>query len=207
MKTIEYKGKKYTKHSNGYYSRMERVQLHRIVWEDHFGPIQEGYCIHHKDKDKTNNDIANLECISKSDHVKHHWEIGGEDLRQKVKENIKKAHLWRGTAEGREYSSKHHKKLWQNAKIYKRICTVCNKEFESLSRKKNIYCSSLCHSRGYYDKVKEQRICQICENKFEIYRYSKTMTCSKTCTLIKANKSRKKTIEMKTKERIEKLLE
>ena len=204
-KTFDYKGKVYVRNKNGYYSRIERVHLHRIIWEDHFGPIPEGFCVHHKDENKENNDTSNLECISRSAHAKHHWDLDDGKRKEKVRENIKKANLWRSTNEGKEYSSALHKKLWENAKLYQRKCTVCKKEFESISRKKNIYCSPLCHSRGYYDKAKENRKCVICKKDFEAYKYSKTSTCSKSCTWIKANQSRRKTTEMKQKERVEKL--
>ncbi len=205
MQSYEYKGKIYKKHANGYYTKIECIQLHRIIWEDHFGPIPEGFCIHHKDGNKENNDVFNLECISRKDHAKHHWDKDDGSKKAKVKENLKKAHLWRSTKEGKEYSSAHHKKLWKNAKLYNRTCTICSKEFKSISRKKNIYCSSLCHSRGYYIKSKEKRVCSICGNDFEAYKYAKTQTCSRKCTWIKSNHSRKKTMDMKQKERLEKL--
>lgn len=205
MKEIEFQGKIYHKQKNGYYSRIERVQLHRVIWESHFGSIEKGFCIHHKDENKENNSIENLECIAKSEHAKLHWEKDDGSRKEKVRENLKKAHLWRSTREGKEYSSAHHKKLWENAKIYNRVCTVCGVNFESISRKKNIYCSGLCHSRGYYKKNREKRICKICKNEFDAYKYSNTETCSKKCTWTRANSSRRKTIEMKQKERIEKL--
>ena len=30
-------------------------------------------CVHHIDRDKTNNNISNLRLMTKSDHVKLHW--------------------------------------------------------------------------------------------------------------------------------------
>lgn len=44
----------------------------RYVWEMHNGPIPEGMGIHHKDRDKLNDDIDNLELISKADHLQEH---------------------------------------------------------------------------------------------------------------------------------------
>jgi len=48
--------------------RMEHV----MVWEASNGPIPEGFDIHHKDGNKLNNDLSNLECISKLDHKREH---------------------------------------------------------------------------------------------------------------------------------------
>lgn len=51
-------------------SRWKLVQ--RIVWEEHNGPIPKGHNIIFKDGDKRNFDIANLECVSRSDWMKRH---------------------------------------------------------------------------------------------------------------------------------------
>lgn len=50
-----------------------RLKLHRAVYVMHNGPIPEGYQIHHKDGDKKNNRVENLECVSALKHgsLKH----------------------------------------------------------------------------------------------------------------------------------------
>ncbi len=45
---------------------------HRLVWEEAYGPIPEGYHIHHKNGDGLDNDLDNLELLSASDHVRRH---------------------------------------------------------------------------------------------------------------------------------------
>lgn len=45
---------------------------HQVVWESHNGTIPNGHVIHHKDENKKNNDISNLECITKREHDLHH---------------------------------------------------------------------------------------------------------------------------------------
>lgn len=45
---------------------------HRIVWECHNGLISKGYVIHHKDKNKHNFNIENLECITHKQHGERH---------------------------------------------------------------------------------------------------------------------------------------
>lgn len=39
------------------------------VWELHFGPIPEGKVIDHIDRDKSNNRIENLRCVSQSENM------------------------------------------------------------------------------------------------------------------------------------------
>ncbi len=45
---------------------------HDVVWEKHFGNIPKGMQIHHKDGDKTNNDISNLELVDALTHKRKH---------------------------------------------------------------------------------------------------------------------------------------
>ena len=45
---------------------------HRIVWKRHKGPIPKGMDIHHKDEDRLNNNIDNLELLSKAEHTRMH---------------------------------------------------------------------------------------------------------------------------------------
>ena len=46
--------------------------LHRLIFEDFYGPIPNGCVIHHKDGVKTNNCIMNLQLLTKSEHHKLH---------------------------------------------------------------------------------------------------------------------------------------
>lgn len=45
---------------------------HVLVYWQNFGEIPNGYHIHHKDENKHNNNIENLELISMSEHTKKH---------------------------------------------------------------------------------------------------------------------------------------
>lgn len=47
----------------------QRLVQHRIVWELHFGPIPEGKVIDHIDRDRFNNRIENLRCVSQSENM------------------------------------------------------------------------------------------------------------------------------------------
>ena len=50
---------------------------HRVVWEQANGPIPNAYHIHHKDGDRSNNDLSNLEILSDSEHRHLHGLQGG----------------------------------------------------------------------------------------------------------------------------------
>ena len=45
---------------------------HRRVWEEHNGPVPDGFCIHHLDGNKKNNDIENLALIDALTHKRIH---------------------------------------------------------------------------------------------------------------------------------------
>ncbi len=61
--------------SNGYiaaYHGGKKVYQHRFVWEQHNGPIPEGYYVHHVDGNPKNNDISNLVLLAPRPHRARH---------------------------------------------------------------------------------------------------------------------------------------
>lgn len=52
--------------------RNKRIPYHQYIWIMNYGPIPEGYIIHHIDQNKLNNDISNLQCITKKQHDSIH---------------------------------------------------------------------------------------------------------------------------------------
>lgn len=57
--TLFKKGKKY------------KLYVHRLVWETFKGDIPKDYEINHKDSNRKNNDIENLEAVTKQDNMRH----------------------------------------------------------------------------------------------------------------------------------------
>ena len=71
------KGVKGTLNKSGYRvfnvgSNHEREYEHRLVWKNHFGEIPKGFQIHHKDGNKLNNSIENLELVPFKEHQRIH---------------------------------------------------------------------------------------------------------------------------------------
>ena len=46
--------------------------IHRACWEAYWGMIPKGYVVHHVDGDKLNNEIENLQCMTRSEHSSYH---------------------------------------------------------------------------------------------------------------------------------------
>ena len=74
LPAVDWGGYRYTMRNMGYLGRTtgERTLLHRDVWESANGAIPQGWDIHHIDGCKTNNDLANLQLLSKSAHAALH---------------------------------------------------------------------------------------------------------------------------------------
>lgn len=78
MKEASYFGAIFKEIDDGYYRCLQRNHargylLHRFIYEVETGEkIPKKYNVHHKDGDKTNNNIENLECIPNSVHTKIH---------------------------------------------------------------------------------------------------------------------------------------
>jgi hypothetical protein len=47
--------------------------IYKLVWEAFNGPVPKGYCVHHKDHNKLNDRLDNLELMTKSEHMRHHF--------------------------------------------------------------------------------------------------------------------------------------
>lgn len=81
----------------GYYWRTKSgrcVYLHREVYEKHYGSIPKGYIVHHKDGDKLNNSIDNLELMSRAEHASiHHKGVPKTDEMRRKSSQTKMGHI------------------------------------------------------------------------------------------------------------------
>jgi len=75
-----WKGGIYINPHNGYCyfstAKNRKRLVHRVVWEKHFGKIPKGYEIHHKNGNKQDNEIENLEILPHKKHqFKYHFNV------------------------------------------------------------------------------------------------------------------------------------
>lgn len=131
----------------GNYYQRKGVRLHRKVWEYHNGEIPEGYDIHHKNNDKSDNNIDNLEMLSRYDHHVVHMKSPErvEKSRRDIAKAISKAPEWHGSEAGKEWHSMQGKENYKKRTMNTYICTFCGKEFQT----KHIYgenSNHFCHN-------------------------------------------------------------
>jgi hypothetical protein len=125
--------------------------LHRDVWEFHHGPIPDGCHIHHKDGNHLNNDIQNLECITRERHEELHSagrsKFGRSEAQiQHLAAIRQKASDWHRSEEGRRWHVEHGKSAWAARTTVALICQECGAGFESL-RTSASFCSAKCYGK------------------------------------------------------------
>lgn len=190
MKRIEYDGLIFIRDDKtGYYLNSKtHKRLHRYVWEKHKGKIPKGYDIHHIDHDKSNNDISNLQMLTKSDHLKLHGKEQTDEQRENKRRNLAvnarpKANEWHGSEKGTEWHKEHYeamKEKLHERKVFE--CLNCGNEFQATRKG---FCCNSCKS-AYRRKTgadNEIRICVYCGKEYVANKYSKITHCSRTCSM------------------------
>lgn len=168
-------------------SNCPKIRAHRWVWINKHGKIPNGYHIHHKDNDKSNNSIDNLELIEGSIHLSLH---GKEDKNRKraaawceVIRPLTKA--WHASEIGHNWHSKHAKETFTRKNPTFNSCEVCKKEFtiDSIDFHRSKFCSNACKSKYRRDNGLDdiQKECLKCKNFFKSNKYAKRKFCSKSC--------------------------
>ena len=164
-----------------------RKYLHRTVWEYHNGDIPDGMHIHHKDHNKLNDAIQNLQLVTPEEHARIHKEALTEDdiiaLRKRMDHARIFASKWHGTPEGRLWHSQHGISAYKNRQHIKFKCIQCEASFESKDRGKPKFCSNPFKSKWRRDAGLDnvKKICTQCGGSFERNKYAKTETCSRSC--------------------------
>lgn len=71
----------------------KNVHVHRLEWIKHHGEIPDGFVIHHKDENKLNWNIDNLELISRGEHLLKHRETLFSAMSPRVGNNARNRKL------------------------------------------------------------------------------------------------------------------
>lgn len=137
-------------------------RLHRYIYEKYNGTIPKGYEVHHIDHNKDNNEIDNLELLTRKQHNELHKREMTEEQKEKRRINLEKnarpkAIEWHKSQKGKEWHKQHYENTKDKLqKKYKFNCLFCEKEFES-TQINSKYCSLSCKGKYYRKLYKEKR--------------------------------------------------
>lgn len=173
------------------------MRLHVYVWQKYNGDIPKGYHVHHKDENKDNNDISNLELLKAYDHLSYHAneESNLESCRRNMNEVVRPAAIaWHKSEDAKGFHESHYqnvtKEIWMEPVTKK--CEFCGKEYTTnhAKAKTSKYCSNNCKAaarrKNGADKI--EYTCPQCGKTYMKYKYSKAVLCQ-DCAVMKFAKS------------------
>lgn len=172
------------------YKRGEQVPtlLHRYVVQMSGREIPEGCEVHHKDCDRSNNLLSNLQVLRADDHKRLHAALLSHEERERRRANMIEnaqpaAAEWHKTEEGRQKSREVYEQFgkFNLHEKFDFVCEQCGKPF--IAEKGARFCSNKCKAahRRAIGADNETRICKECGKTFTVNRYKKTEFCSGTC--------------------------
>lgn len=168
-------------------------RLHEEIWKAAYGPVPDGHDIHHRDGDSLNNDLSNLQVLTKSEHQKIHTEqrrvSGSYSTPEKLAhlERIRPlTKLWHASEEGRAWHAAGGRASWEGREHRLIKCQRCGADYLSRTVGMTLYCSGNCRSaaRRAAGTDKVERSCAVCSGSFMVNRYAKTATCSRRCSMV-----------------------
>ena len=136
-----------------------KVRAHVWVWRNHKGTIPKGHHVHHKNGDKSDNDINNLELMTQHAHLSLHMtpekKIQASERMHKLVRP--KADIWHGSEEGILWHKEHARKMnfgfWDLPEIK---CLICKKLFKPKVHHQK-FCHNNCKAKYVRRRKKDQK--------------------------------------------------
>lgn len=172
----------YRKNSQGHYVKF--FSIHRAVWIYYSGEMPNGdYEIHHVDTDKANNDISNLQCLTKAEHRRIHMKTA--PAREHICKNCGKLFTSTSTKSHVDCCSKDCLQALSYKKRHEtRICAFCGKEFSVYKYSHTKCCSASCAAKLLRTiPSNNMKFCPICHKEFPA-KVSNQIYCSNHCRQI-----------------------
>ena len=169
----------------GNYFQHKGRRLHVIVWKHFNGEIPKGYQVHHKDEDRANNQIDNLELKTAFMHMSDHAKSRVEYNQKHIEDMRELASEWHRSEAGREWHREHGREMMEKREYRTLVCEYCGKPFQTKKLSNAKFCSNNCkaNARRKSGVDNETRICAYCGKPFEVNRYSRAECCSNDCAV------------------------
>lgn len=194
-------GRYYLSYHTRNVDRKKAKGLHVAIWEYYNNrEVPKDYCIHHIDGNTFNNDISNLECISRKEHLHNHAIANMQSLeyikknREALNQARDKAREWHKSELGHKWHSENAKKRVMKKKEL--LCQNCGKIFLSVYSDAK-FCCDKCGNE-YRRKVQLDYV-GVCLECGKVFHYGKEnsakpdrMFCSRSCGTRYCNKHRKR---------------
>jgi hypothetical protein len=152
--------------NQGYYCNRLGQLLHRAIYAEAHGPIPDGIDIHHEDEDPTNNEISNLEAVTKREHYWKHGHRGWANWDKERRSAVSSA-------------------SWEAKEPRIERCLHCGEPFSTIAQRAK-FCSNNCKSADRRKRVREGEIpgvackCAACGVDFVTHK-SSARFCSLAC--------------------------
>lgn len=184
-------GKKFHLYKGGrYLLGSGRIRMHKYVWEYYNGKPPKGYDIHHKDHNRFNNDISNLELISEFDHHSNHMKERYDSNKEWFIEFARK-----GREAGKEWFKseagikrkperiKKGKRIWDNIPVRTSNCKLCGIKMTYKCIQEQKFCSPKCKQKALVQRNQIIKKCEYCGKEFSCFKNAtKTIKfCSRSC--------------------------
>lgn len=164
LNRVEWDGRRWYQNArDGYFRNRSGKLLHRAVWTHERGLIPPGWQVHHKDENRANNAIENLEAMPPSQHQQQHEPRG-----------------WVGWDTSRRRANS--VAAWDRRTPERVVCEQCSKTFSTTGMRSR-FCSHNCRSthRRASGVDNEDRKCIQCSSPFTVNRYKQATSCSRLC--------------------------
>lgn len=160
------------------------MRAHIYVWRKHNGEIPEGYDVHHKDEDTSNNDISNLELILHSKHMSLHANEKADLTRENMYKIVLPAAVaWHKSDDAKDWHKDHYedvtRAIWNEP--VKMVCQNCGKEYTTVHARASCssFCSNKCKAaarrKSGVDNI--EKICTKCGKTYIANKYQGTIFC------------------------------
>ena len=181
----------YRDESTGYYVSNHGEHMQDFVWKSfkHLDVIPEGYKVQHKDGNKANNKIPNLELVAtQSETAVETSNVENEVVVEQISMTSvqEKAKSWHKSKAGRKWHSEILTRQHKEG-IFKKnlICSNCGKEFLGEHHSgTNQFCSATCKSqyrrKNGLDLV--EKICPVCDKTYMTNKFRPAKSCSRSCS-------------------------